>query len=459
MNFVANFGNCLACDEVEDEDSGAKREGKVGSTCRGRDCPFLLRGRFLGCGRRTMSKRQHVAVIGGGLVGLATAHQLLHRPGAPAVLLLEKEASPGSHQSTHNSGVLHAGLYYKPGSQKARLAVAGIRQMIAFCRAHDIPHEVCGKLVVATREEEIPRLRTLLERGQANGLQGLQWLETSAMRQREPHVGGLAAVQVPEEGIVDYARVVATLAQRIREAGGELVTGADVSRFQKTAAGWVLGDGRREWAVDYFINCAGLHSDRVCRRAGGEAGLQIVPFRGEYHQLKKERESLVRHLIYPVPDPSFPFLGVHFTRLIGGGVEAGPNAVLAFAREGYSWGRINLRDLAEALAFPGLWRFLWKHKAMCVAEVAQSFSRTRLCRNLQRLVPDLREDDLEPGGAGVRAQAMWPEGRFVEDFHLVHGDRVLHVLNAPSPAATASLAIADHIVASIEAATTVLRPQ
>lgn len=397
-----------------------------------------------------MNSTTRVAVVGGGLVGLATAHQLLHGPGAPQVVVLEKEADVGQHQSTHNSGVLHAGLYYKPGSHKARLAVAGIRKMVQFCRSHSIPHEVCGKLVVAVDELEMSRLRDLLARGQANGLQGLRWLEPPAMRQREPHVGGVAAIEVPEEGIVDYAAVVRALRGRILEAGGEILTGVHVRNCSRRAGQWVLADGSQEWTADYLVSCAGLHSDRVCRSAGAEPGLQIMPFRGEYACLKKSREHLVRHLIYPVPDPTFPFLGVHFTRLIGGGVEAGPNAVLALAREGYAWSQWNARDLAEALAYRGLWRFLWKHRRMCLAEVRQSFSRERLCANLRRLIPDLRSDDLESGGAGVRAQAMWPEGRLVEDFHLVHADHAMHVLNAPSPAATASLAIADHLVGEMD---------
>lgn len=393
-----------------------------------------------------MNPSTSVAIVGGGLVGLATAHQLLHRPGAPHVLVLEKEAELGQHQSTHNSGVLHAGLYYKPGSHKARLAVAGIRKMVQFCQTHTIPHEVCGKLVVAVNELEVGRLRELLARGQANGLRGLRWLESAAMRLREPHVGGIAAVEVPEEGIVDYAAVVRTLQQRVLAAGGTIQTGARVRRCTRRANRWVLSDGAREWTADFLVTCAGLQSDRVCRAAGAVPGLRIMPFRGEYACLKKSREGLVRHLIYPVPDPTFPFLGVHFTRLIGGGVEAGPNAVLALAREGYSWSEWNLRDLAEALSYRGLWRFLWRHRRMCLGEVLQSFSRERLSANLRRLVPDLRTEDLEPGGAGVRAQAMWPEGRLVEDFHLVHADHALHVLNAPSPAATASLAIADHLL-------------
>lgn len=397
-----------------------------------------------------MHSSTHVAIVGGGLVGLATAHQLLYRPGAPRVVVLEKEADVGQHQSTHNSGVLHAGLYYKPGSHKARLAVAGIRKMVEFCQSHAIPHEVCGKLVVAVNEPEVGRLRELMARGQANGLQGLRWLEPPEMRQREPQVGGVAALEVPEEGIVDYASVVRALRRRILEAGGMIQTGVRVRSCFRRSDRWVLADGAREWDADYLVTCAGLHSDRVCRSAGADPGLRIMPFRGEYACLKKSRENLVRHLIYPVPDPTFPFLGVHFTRLIGGGVEAGPNAVLALAREGYSWRKWNGRDLAEALAYGGLWRFLWRHRRMCLAEVRQSFSRERLCDNLRRLVPDLRLDDLEPGGAGVRAQAMWPAGRLVEDFHLVHADHALHVLNAPSPAATASLAIADHLLDEME---------
>lgn len=392
-----------------------------------------------------------VLIVGGGLVGLATAWRLLERRPALAVTLLEKEPRVGAHQSTHNSGVLHCGLYYQPGSAKARLAVNGIRQMVAFCRAENVPHDICGKLVVAAAAEELPRLDELLRRGAANGLQGLRKLEPSEMRRIEPHVGGLAAAHVPEEGIVDYQAVCDRLAARVSARGGRIVTGARVARLTHRGSEWVAGTPAGEFAAEFLINCAGLHCDRVAALAGERREVRIVPFRGEYYQLRPERRELVRNLIYPVPDPKFPFLGVHFTRLIHGGVEAGPNAVLAFAREGYTRTTVNLRDLADALTFPGLWRFLRRYPAMVRTELAQSFSRERFCRSLQKLVPDIRPEDLAPGGAGVRAQAMTPAGELVQDFHLLRRDHALHVLNAPSPAATASLAIGEEVVGMLPA--------
>ncbi len=392
-----------------------------------------------------------VLIIGGGLVGLATAYRLLERRPGLRLTLLEKEPVVGTHQSTHNSGVLHCGLYYQPGSAKARLAVEGIRQMVAFCRAENIPHEICGKLVVATKSEELPRLDELLRRGTANGLQGLRKLAPDEMRRLEPHVAGLAAAHVPEEGIVDYRAVCDRLAARVQERGGRISTGARATRVQRRGTEWGVATPRGEFTADFLVNCAGLHCDRVAQLAGEPREVRIVPFRGEYYQLKSGRETLVRNLIYPVPNPKFPFLGVHFTRLIHGGVEAGPNAVLAFAREGYSLGRVNLRDLADALGFPGLWRFLRRYPEMVQTELAQSFSRERFCRALQKLVPDIRPGDLASGGAGVRAQAMTPAGELVQDFHLVARDHALHVLNAPSPAATASLAIGEHIAGLLPA--------
>lgn len=388
-------------------------------------------------------------IIGGGLVGLATAYRLLERRPRAQVTLLEKEAAVGRHQSTHNSGVLHAGLYYAPGSAKARLAVAGIRQMVAFCRTEGIPHEICGKLVVATREEELPRLDELLRRGAANGLQGLRKLDGPAMRALEPHLGGIAAAHVPEEGIVDYRQVCDRLAARARERGAHIVTGAKVIRLWRQDGVWRADTPRGGFGADFVVNCAGLHCDRVAALAGEPRTARIIPFRGEYHRLRPASSHLVRNLIYPVPNPKFPFLGVHFTRLIHGGIEAGPNAVLAFAREGYTWSRIRPGDLWDALTFPGLWRFLRHHPEIVRAELPQSFSRGRFCRSLQRLVPDIRPDDLEPGGAGVRAQAMTPAGELVQDFLLVGRDRALHVLNAPSPAATACLAIGEHIAGEV----------
>ena len=389
------------------------------------------------------SKR--VIIIGGGLVGLATAHKLPLRCPSARVTVLEKEDKVCAHQSGHNSGVLHAGLYYKPGSLKARLAVSGIREMVAFCQEHAVPHEICGKLVVAADESEVPRLRDLHERGTQNGLEGLRLLNREQMREIEPHVGGVAALRVPQEGIVDYAKVCEALQKEIQAKGGSVVLGAKVTALHLRNGEWQVGTTAGDHAADFVINCAGLHCDRVSTLAGEKREVRIVPFRGEYYKIKAERQHLVRNLIYPVPDPQFPFLGVHFTRLIHGGIEAGPNAVLAFAREGYRKTDVNLADLWDALTFSGLWRFLAKHKRMSWDELRRSFSRRLFCESLQKLVPEIREDDLAPGGAGVRAQAMSPDGALVQDFCLLNRPRALHVLNAPSPAATAALAIGEEI--------------
>lgn len=389
------------------------------------------------------------AVIGGGLVGLATAYKLRARFPDARITLLEKEPGFGRHQSTHNSGVLHAGLYYKPGSLKARLAVEGIREMTAFCRERGIRHEICGKVVVATEPDELPRLKTLFERGTANGLAGLRWLEPGELREREPHAAGLAAVLVPEEGIVDYAGVVDALVQANRERGCELVAKARVVSLDRRGDGWVVGHESGATEADFIVNCAGLYCDRVGQLAGERRRTRIVPFRGEYHELKPERSHLVKHLIYPVPDPVFPFLGVHFTRMIGGGIEAGPNAVLATAREGYRKADVRVGEFLDAVSFSGLWRFLRRHRRMCWEELRRSFSRDLFCASLQRLVPEVALDDLVPGGSGVRAQAMTPGGELVQDFDLIERPNALHVLNAPSPAATASLAIAGEIVRRI----------
>ena len=384
-------------------------------------------------------------VIGGGIVGLAVALKLLERDPSRLVTLLEKEAGIARHQSTHNSGVLHCGLYYQPGSLKARLAVQGIREMVAFCRAHDVPHEICGKLVVATSEDELPRLDELLRRGAANGLNGLRRIEREEIRRIEPHAAGLAAAHVPEEGIVDYRAVCAAMAAEIQERGGIIHTGARVTRLQRHGDEWIAQSSKGEFRGRWLCNAAGLHCDRVSELAGESRDVRIVPFRGEYYELAESARHLCRHLIYPVPNPAFPFLGVHFTRMIGGGVEAGPNAVLAFAREGYRLSDINPHDLVDALGFPGLWRFLRRYPAMAFAELAQSFSRKRFCDALRRLVPDVQPEHLAPGGSGVRAQAMTRQGELVQDFHIVTRANALHILNAPSPAATASLAIGGHI--------------
>ena len=386
-----------------------------------------------------------VAIIGGGIVGLATAHQLLERYGSAQVLLLEKESGPGQHQTGHNSGVLHCGLYYKPGSAKARLAVEGIRRMTAFCERHGVPYELCGKTVVATEPEEIPRLHALLERGAANGVKGLQLLGPEQIREFEPHAAGLAGIRVPQEGIVDYAAVCAEMVKQIRAKGGELRFDSEVTELRRKSR-WTIHTKSGDYEADFLINCAGLYCDRVGRKAGSSDATKIVPFRGEYYTLRPERQHLVRNLIYPVPDPKFPFLGVHFTRLIHGGVECGPNAVLAFAREGYRHTDFSLRDTVETLTYRGFWRFFARYPRMCWEEFKRSYSKKLFCRSLQRLVPELKMEDLAPGGSGVRAQALSPSGELMQDFHFARAAGALHVLNAPSPAATAALAIADEIL-------------
>lgn len=391
-----------------------------------------------------------IGIIGGGIVGLATAYRLQEaRPGSE-VVVLEKEAAAGRHQTGNNSGVLHAGLYYKPGSVKARMAVQGIRQMVEFCREHQVPHEICGKLVVAAGPEEVPRLHALHERGRQNGLEGLRLLGPEEMREIEPHVGGVAALRVPQEGIVDYPAVCRALVREIEARGGKVMTGAQVRRMHSRPDGWTLDTAAGDFTVSFVINCAGLHCDRVARMGGVRRDVRIVPFRGEYYKIRPERQFLVRNLVYPVPDPKFPFLGVHFTRLIHGGIEAGPNAVLALAREGYRKADVNLLDLFDALSYPGVWRFLLRYPGMCWAELRRSFSKPLFCQSLQRLVPEIRISDLETGGAGVRAQAIEPSGDLVQDFRFAAAPRALHVLNAPSPAATAALAIGEEIAARIE---------
>jgi (S)-2-hydroxyglutarate dehydrogenase len=385
------------------------------------------------------------AIIGGGLVGLGTALELKRLSPHADVHVIEKESRVGCHQSTHNSGVLHAGLYYKPGSLKAQLAVQGIRRMVAFCEEHAIAYERCGKLVVATTADEVERLKTLLDRGTKNGLSGLRWLGAEQLKEIEPHAAGVAAVHVPEEGIVDYRGVCDAMATALQRAGASVTLGAKVSRVRCTATEAVIETSAGEIKADFVINCAGLHCDRVAERAGEVRDARIVPFRGEYYQLRASAQHLVRNLIYPVPDPTFPFLGVHFTRLIHGGVEAGPNAVLAGSREGYDKWTIRPADLFDAMSYRGLWRFMGKHRAMAWAEVKRSFSKKLFCASLQRLVPEIQEADLEPGGAGVRAQAMSPDGTLIQDFQFVERPRTLHVMNAPSPAATASLAIGEFV--------------
>lgn len=393
---------------------------------------------------------RRVAVIGGGIIGLASAYRLLARHPGLDVVLLEKEDAVARHQSSHNSGVLHAGLYYSPGSSKARLAVSGLRQMTRFCREHGIAHETCGKVVVAADAGEAARLRELQRRGEANGLQGLRWMSPAEAREIEPHVRCHAALHVPEEGIADYPAVCRTLARLIEVSGGTVRTRAGVQGIAGRPGGWHIDTAGGVVEADVILNCAGLHSDRICAMAGEAPGMRIVPFRGEYYTIRPERAYLVRHLIYPVPDPAFPFLGVHFTRGVDGAVECGPNAVLALSREGYRWSDLRPADALDALTYRGLWRFLARYPRRSLGEVWLSLSRPRFLAALRRLVPELRADDLTPGGAGVRAQAMAPDGSLIQDFVFRESAGALHVLNAPSPGATAALAIADEVVGRIE---------
>jgi (S)-2-hydroxyglutarate dehydrogenase len=390
--------------------------------------------------------RYNVVIVGGGIVGLAVGLEITRRFPRVRLLLLEKEDHVGRHQSGHNSGVIHSGIYYKPGSLKAKLCVAGAAAMVEFCREHRIPHQICGKIIVATEEEEFPRLEELWRRGIANGLIGLKSIGPEELRQIEPNATGLRAIVVPSTGITNYAAVCDKYAELITAQGGTILTSHAVRGLKRTGSEIVVETNRGAFSTTSLINCAGLFSDRISRMAGDDPQVMIVPFRGEYYDLIPERASLVRGLIYPVPDPRFPFLGVHFTRRVNGTVDAGPNAVLAFRREGYRRTDFNLRDLASSLAFPGFWRMSAKNWRSGLDEFHRSFSKAAFVRALQRLVPGVQSMDLVPGGAGVRAQAVTREGALVDDFKFVPSDRMLHVLNVPSPAATASLMIGRSIV-------------
>jgi (S)-2-hydroxyglutarate dehydrogenase len=393
-----------------------------------------------------VDSRYGVIIIGGGVVGLGVAFEITQRFPRLRLLLLEKEDRVARHQSGHNSGVIHSGVYYKPGSMKARLCVSGAAAMIEFCREHGIAHNVCGKVIVATQADELPRLEELRRRGEANGLTGLRLIGPEELREIEPHATGLRALWVPSTGVTDYARVCEKYAELISAGGGTVLTSAAATGIRRLGNEIVVETSKGAFAADSLINCAGLFADRISRMAGDEPGVMIVPFRGEYYDLVPERASLVRALIYPVPDPRFPFLGVHFTRRITGKVDAGPNAVLALAREGYRHSDISVRDLASSIAFPGFWRMARKHWRSGLDEWRRSLSKAAFVRALQRLLPEVEEKDLVPGGSGVRAQALKPDGALVDDFQFVTSGNVLHVLNVPSPAATASLMIGKAIV-------------
>jgi L-2-hydroxyglutarate oxidase len=361
------------------------------------------------------------------------------------VVVLEKENSLGQHQTGHNSGVLHSGIYYKPGSLKATNCREGKKAMEAFCAAEGIDYEICGKVIVATSEDELPALQRIYERGQANGVR-CAMIDQEHLHELEPAAAGIKAIHVPESGIVDYLQVCERLAVRIQEHGGRIVTGARVTAMRQQGGQTVVQSLAGEFPVDYVVNCAGLHSDRVTAMSGQRPEVKIIPFRGEYFEVKPQAQHLCRNLIYPVPDPSFPFLGVHFTRMIHGGVECGPNAVLAFAREGYQKTDLNLADLVETLTYPGFLKLAAKYWQTGMGEMWRSFNKAAFVKALQRLIPAICAEDLEPAPAGIRAQAIAPDGAMVDDFMIQETERIVNVCNAPSPGATASLNIGRYIV-------------
>lgn len=395
-----------------------------------------------------------LTVVGGGIIGLATGMELIRRFPKTKLLVLEKESQIAQHQTGHNSGVIHSGVYYKPRSVKALTCAQGRNALLGFCDQNGIPYELCGKVIVATREEEIPRLEEIFRRGQANGVQGLEIFGPEQMREIEPHAAGIKAIHVPTAGIIDFTQVAQAYAARIRSLGGEIHTSCEAKDIVPADGRLVVETSSGEFHTRYLLNCAGLFSDRVARMTARHAGpkilgreeLRIVPFRGEYYSIVADRRSLVRSLIYPVPDPRFPFLGVHFTRTIHGDVEAGPNAVLAFAREGYRTSHIDFHDLWSMVTYRGFWSMTMKYWKTGVDEAYRSIRKQAFLKSLQRLVPEVQAGDLVPGGSGVRAQAVSASGVLIDDFVLVQTGNAIHVLNAPSPGATASLAIGKKIV-------------
>ncbi len=390
-----------------------------------------------------MAKHADVVCIGAGIIGLATARSLARRFPGIAIRVVEAEPRPAVHQTGHNSGVIHSGLYYKPGSLKAKNCVTGRKRLIAFCERRGVPHEICGKLVIATEPGQVAQLDELERRGRANGLAGLERLPPERIAEFEPHAVGVDALWVPETGIVDYRAVAEAYADELADAGVRLRLSTRVTGLSPRGAAVRIRTTDGDFEAGQAINCAGLQSDRVARMAGLDPDVRIVPFRGEYFDIAPERRHLLRGLIYPVPDPRFPFLGVHLTRRVDGSVEAGPNAVLALRREGYQRGSFDLRDTASSLSWPGFWKMSLRYWKVGLAEMARSGSRARFSRDLRRFVPSLRDEDLMPGGAGIRAQALDRRGNLVDDFAIETSPRMLHVLNAPSPGATASLAIGD----------------
>ena len=392
-----------------------------------------------------------IVIVGGGLVGLATAYSLLTTNRNLKLVVLEKEASLGAHQTGHNSGVIHSGLYYKPGSLKAKNCIDGYAKLLQFCREHDVPHEICGKIVVALSEQERSQLEMLRQRGEQNGLTGIHRLSKTEIIEIEPHCTGIDGLFVPQTGIVDYTAVVMRLAERIQNFGGEILTSSEVIEIKESSNTVLVCTKQQQFTTRALITCGGLQSDRLAMQTQPDLDLRIIPFRGEYFELKESAKHLVRNLIYPVPDPNFPFLGVHFTRRIDGTIECGPNAVLAFAREGYRKTDISIREFTQTLAWPGFRKIALKYWRTGLGEYHRSFSKSAFVSALQKLVPEITANDLQPTGAGVRAQACSRAGSLLDDFEIRQIGRVVHVCNAPSPAATASLAIGDAIASRVSA--------
>jgi (S)-2-hydroxyglutarate dehydrogenase len=388
------------------------------------------------------------AIIGGGIVGLSTAMQLAQQYRHARIVMLEKEASPAQHQTGRNSGVIHSGIYYKPGSYKARFARAGSSSMVDFCREHDIPHEVCGKVIVATQEKERQGLENLFQRGQQNGLP-VKRISPHELNEIEPHVRCVAGIQVPTTGITNYRKVAQKYLELFLKQGGQVRFENEVRQIVNRGPTHLIETTKGKYEAKFLINCAGLYSDRVTRLAGQDPGVKIVPFRGEYYELAPNKRHLVKTLIYPVPNPDFPFLGVHFTRMIDGSVHCGPNAVLAFKREGYKKTDFDLRDFCETMSYQGFWRLARRNFGEGMKEIYRSISKAAFVRSLQQLIPEVQAADLVPCEAGVRAQALLNDGGLVDDFLIVCGQNALHVCNAPSPAATASLEIGKAVVAQI----------
>ena len=432
------------------------RQPRAVNSCAGPQVNILARENPTTCKTNTiitdgsvaLMTHSDVIIIGGGIVGLATAYRYLQHFPDHEVVVLEKESTIAEHQTGHNSGVLHSGIYYRPGSLKAINCREGKRAMEAFCAEHGIAYDICGKVIVAVEGAEVPALERIFARGQANGVR-CELIDAVRLRELEPHAQGVRAIHVPEAGIVNYRQVCQRLAVLVQQAGGAIRTDARVGAIHQRSDLITVVTTVGEFHGRHLISCAGLHSDRVARLAGADPGAKIIPFRGEYYELKPEAHHLCRNLIYPVPDPNFPFLGVHFTRMIGGSVECGPNAVLALAREGYSKTSINLRDLGESLTYPGFLRLAAKYWRVGAGEMWRSVSKQAFVRALQRLVPEIRGELLHPAPAGVRAQAVAPNGQMIDDFLILVDERAVHVCNAPSPAATSSLNIAELIVQKI----------